>query len=114
MPKSNEFMKETKRIQKVVGELVIACMNIGIKKAIKYIAKDIVAKATYRGPRIKAYQHTVLLTLGKPNYAERKFIKDLVKAGESFPVKKIQLKLEKKNGHKTNAVRRSSRRRKNK
>ena len=31
------------------------------------------------------------LTIGKPNYKERKFIELCKKAGEKFPVKKVQL-----------------------
>lgn len=32
------------------------------------------------------------LTIGPPNYVEREFVKKCRKAGEPFPVKKIQLK----------------------
>ena len=34
----------------------------------------------------------IVLTFGAPNYKERLFIKACKRAGESFPVKKIQLK----------------------
>jgi len=34
----------------------------------------------------------MVLTIGRPNYAEREFIKLCKKAGEPFPVKKMQLK----------------------
>ena len=37
----------------------------------------------------------VILTAGKPNYEERAFIKKLGKAGEPFPVKKVQMKMPK-------------------
>ena len=33
------------------------------------------------------------LTIGKPNYAEREFIKLCLKAKEPFPIKKIQFKI---------------------
>jgi hypothetical protein len=33
-----------------------------------------------------------VFTIGKPNYEEREFIKKCKKAGEPFPVKKIQVK----------------------
>jgi len=35
---------------------------------------------------------TVILTVGKPNYAEREFIAVCKKAGEKFPLKKVVLK----------------------
>jgi hypothetical protein len=36
-------------------------------------------------------QTEIVVTIGKPNYAERKFIELAKKAGEPFPIKKIQL-----------------------
>ena len=33
----------------------------------------------------------MLLTFGKPNFVERRFIQKCIKAGEPFPAKKIQL-----------------------
>jgi len=35
---------------------------------------------------------TLLVTIGKPNYLERKFVRECQKAGEPFPIKRIQLK----------------------
>lgn len=32
-----------------------------------------------------------ILSMGRPNYAEKKFIKDCQKAGEPFPVRRVQL-----------------------
>jgi len=63
-------------------------------KATKYISdKEIVRVSRTR------YQFgfdrgnlELTLTKGKPNYAEREFIKLCKKAGEPFPVKKVQLK----------------------
>ena len=47
-----------------------------------------------RGTRTKIFRSTdnieIILTIGKPNYLEREFIKKCVKAKEPFPVKKIQ------------------------
>lgn len=37
-------------------------------------------------------RHDFVLTIGAPNYREREFIKQCQKAGEPFPVRKVQLK----------------------
>lgn len=37
-------------------------------------------------------RHDFVLTIGAPNYREREFIKMCQKAGEPFPIRKVQLK----------------------
>jgi hypothetical protein len=65
----------------------------GAKRAVKYLDPKLVVKATFQGKRdARSRAETVLLTVGTPNYVERKFIGDAKKAGEPFPIKKIQLK----------------------
>jgi hypothetical protein len=65
----------------------------GIRKATAYISPIQVMKITFRGKRDnRSSQDTALITIGRPNYAERKFIKSLKKSGEPFPIKRIQLK----------------------
>lgn len=70
-----------------------------ILKATKYVAENVTVKATrklYGGKIDRRYKRTeIMLTIGPPNYAERQFIKTLKKAGEPFPVKKVQLKMPK-------------------
>lgn len=70
-----------------------AMLNVRIKTATLYDAPDYVVKLTHRGKpdRGNKTQHFVL-TFGRPNYAERKFIKACQKAGEPFPVKRMQFK----------------------
>jgi len=81
----------------VFAELAEAIMLIGVKKATKYLSPTEVVKATRRGkPGKRAKQTEILFTVGSPNYAERLFIKDCVKASVSFPVKKVQLKFDAK------------------
>lgn len=36
-------------------------------------------------------QQVMLVTIGRPNFIERRFIKSCVKAGEPFPVKKVRV-----------------------
>ena len=43
--------------------------------------------------RANARGRTFSLTLGAPNYEARAFIKHCLRAGEPFPVKKVQLRL---------------------
>lgn len=63
------------------------------RTATKYIAPDQIVRATRIGKPDKRNKNvSVVLTFGKPNYSEQLFIKKCKKAGEPFPVKKVQLK----------------------
>ena len=65
----------------------------GDKKATVYIARDYVVKATRKDKLDRRNKsETFVVTMGRPNYLERKFIKLCEKAGEPFPVKKVVLK----------------------
>lgn len=79
-----------------ITNVVEAVLRTDAVRATKYLAHNQVVRATKRtfrnferGPRENV---EVLLTLGRPNYVEREFIKACKKAGEPFPVKKVQLK----------------------
>ena len=71
---------------------------LGLKnciKATKYVCVDHVLKATrktYGGKIGNGRTVDIVLTIGKPNYPERQFIKACLKAGEKFPIRKIQYK----------------------
>lgn len=74
------------------GQLAEAVLDGGAKRATKYVSEKLTVKATYQGKRrAGARQHALLFTIGKPNYAERQFIKKCKVAGEPFPVKKLQI-----------------------
>ena len=82
----------------VFHQLVDALLTTGAYKATKYLTAKEVAKATrtrYKGKFHDSGRLEILFTMGRPNYEEREFIKKCKKAGEPFPVKKIQLKLPK-------------------
>ena len=65
----------------------------GYRQAVKYVRPNLVIKCTrQRRPDRRDRGHTLLLTIGKPNYYERRFIKLCRKAGEACPVRKVQLK----------------------
>lgn len=74
--------------------MLLECvLGSGAKRATKYISPREVARATFHGKRLgRMRTRHVVVTVGAPNYEERKFIRVLKKAGERFPVKKIQLK----------------------
>lgn len=64
----------------------------GAKSAVKYVAKDYVVKATYHGKRRPGRRSdTLVVSIGRPNFAERLFIRKLVLQGVTFPVAKLQI-----------------------
>lgn len=84
---------------KIIGLLVACLMNDPqLVRATKYVSEKQTIKVTRRRYKRGSYHRTksdrgeFLVTAGRPNFAERLFIKRAKKAGEPFPVKKIQLK----------------------
>lgn len=71
-------------------------LRMEAKRTTKYLDANTVVSAqrkSYKNKLDRRSQSTdIILKLGKPNYVERKFIKQCKKAGEPFPVKKIQIK----------------------
>ena len=64
-----------------------------LRKVTKYISPKLTVKVTRRKFRRGGTDHnTYLTTFGAPNYVERLFIKDCVKSGVPFPVRRVQLK----------------------
>ncbi len=81
---------------KYVQDVVNATITGIYVKAVKYVAPNYVIRATrtrYGGRINNRSNISITLTIGKPNFAEREFIKLCQKAKEPFPVKKIQMKL---------------------
>jgi len=80
---------DTKWIATVSATLIAS----DAKSAIKYLSEKLVVKATWHNkPKANNRGETMVVTFGKPNYLERKFIADCKKAKVAFPVSKIQLK----------------------
>lgn len=83
--------------RKLIGQLVEIIVEGEAKKVTKYLSPKLVVKATRHGKvDRRSTQVHVLLTLGRPNFTERQFIKKCEKAGERFPVRKHQIKWPKK------------------
>lgn len=71
----------------------ILLQNTNARRATAYESTNYTIKATRQRPYNKRDKaETFIVTMGRPNYEEREFIKLAKKAGESFPIKKIQLK----------------------
>lgn len=67
--------------------------NRHIYRATKFVTPNYVIKATRRHKHNgRDTRWEVVLTIGAPNYLEQKFIKLAQKAGEPFPIKKVELK----------------------
>ena len=82
--------------------LALSCPQDGRmpRVATKFLGEKMVVRATrrtYRGKiQTRPYSPVeILLHIGRPNYEERQFIAACKKAGEPFPVKKIQFRFEK-------------------
>lgn len=79
-------------LRMIIGGLVDIVLTEGAKRATKFLAPERTVKATYQGRRDRrATRHTILVTIGRPNYRERQFIRACRRAGEPFPVKKVQI-----------------------
>jgi hypothetical protein len=82
-------------ISQACQKVLIPILNTKAIKSTNYISPKFVIKAKrklYDGKIYKRGNIEIVLTIGKPNYEEHKFIKKYIKVNEPFPVKKIQLK----------------------
>lgn len=78
----------------LISLLELLLIESGAVRATKYLSENQIVRAvrrTYGGKIVKGNTE-VLITIGKPNFQEREFIKILKKSKEPFPVKKIQIK----------------------
>lgn len=81
------------RISGAAEAVVSALIVTGMRKATKFIGPNIVVKLTrQRRPDKRSRSASFVLTIGQPNYAERKFIKGCQRAGERLPVRKVQMR----------------------
>lgn len=78
-----------------INQCTSAILDGGAVRATKYESEKQVVTATrrlYGGKVNKRGNIEILLKIGRPNYAERKFITMAKKAGEPFPIKKVQVR----------------------
>jgi hypothetical protein len=87
---NNEASVSPNAILRVVSAVAGDCR---IKSASCYEDPNLVVTATRRGKADKRQRHLeMVLTIGKPNYRGRAFVKECQMAGEPFPVKKAQVR----------------------
>jgi len=91
--------KKTRGIKvsrKDVGLVLETILEISAKRVTKYLRPDFVISAHRKSFRGKIDDRDkiaeIVVKIGNPNYAEREFIKLAKKAGEPFPIKKLQFK----------------------
>lgn len=74
---------------KVMSTLITS----GVKSVTRYVSPKLVVRATWRHkPKASRTREEAVVTFGTPNYLETAFAKAAVKAGEPFPIKKLQLR----------------------
>jgi hypothetical protein len=84
-------------------ESVVSAVTVGgAYRATKYVSPKLIVRATrrygkHRKPNLgtvnRSCELDIVLTIGRPNYAERQFIKACRKAKEPFPVRKVQVRM---------------------
>ena len=81
----------------VVGKLVMNLLDLEAHRVTAYLSPTRTVKACRKlfGGKINSRDSRadIQLTIGAPNYAERRFIKACLASGEPFPVKRLQVKL---------------------
>jgi hypothetical protein len=92
-------MTQTDAMVLDVARVVATVLSNGAVRATKYLSPTQIIRVTRRRYAGKVLRHKrvpveLSLTIGRPNYREREAIRRLKKAGEPFPVKKIQLSLD--------------------
>lgn len=86
-------------VGKQVQRVTDALLSAGAWKATLILSPTEVVRATrrwYRRTRTQSAKRIeVIVTIGRPNYLERDMVKACKRAGEPFPVRKVQLKFRK-------------------
>lgn len=84
-------------IVNAVAHVTAHLLHTGAVRATKYVSEKLTVKAKKKEFKGRANPRLTELhvTFGVPNYEEREFIKACRKAGEPFPVAKVQLKFAK-------------------
>lgn len=77
-----------------IGECVSAVLGTkNLRRATAFISPALTIKATAQRREDKREKsRTLLVTVGTPNFVERRFIRVCQKAGMCFPLRQVQLK----------------------
>lgn len=75
---------------KDVAQVIDALLVSEKKRVTKFLAPNLTVKATrLRKPDRRDRAETYVVSIGRPNYLERQFIKEAKAAGEPFPVRNL-------------------------
>lgn len=76
-----------------IGETISSVLAIpNVRRATAYLSDKFTIKATAQRKIGKADKSTtILVTVGAPNFVERRFIRLCKKAGVCFPLRQVQL-----------------------
>ena len=87
-------MSRFANVKLALGQVAALALLGHIKSAKKYLSPQLVVKGTKRGKlsRGRPWHKEVLLTVGRPNYDERAFVKQAMKDGYSFPIQQIMVR----------------------
>lgn len=84
---------DTKTVTDAMRSVVGALLESESKRVTKYLSPTFTIKATRVNEVDRRYKReTFVVSVGRPNFAEREFIKAATAAGEPFPVHRIQHK----------------------
>lgn len=61
-------------------------------RATRILSPDTIVRATRRNKSTRQFGFEVILSVTRPNYEERQFIKLLKKSNEPFPLKRLRFK----------------------
>lgn len=81
-----------------IEPVITLLLGTGALKATKYVSKNQIVRAVLKTYKFNNHKPSkignveVTLTIGRPNYLEREFIKSRQKSKERFPIEQIQLK----------------------
>lgn len=79
-----------RKLGEAVGDVI---MGSNVRRATAFISPTLTMKATAQRRSDRRHQHaTVLVTVGRPNFIERRFIRVCQKSGMAFPLRQIQWK----------------------
>ena len=78
----------------MIDQLVATLLDTKAVSAVKYVDEKHIVRVTRPtyNRKFSTGNVTIVLTIGKPNFEERAFIKLLKKSGEKFPLRKPQLR----------------------
>lgn len=81
-------------IERYITQTIQALLDSPAHVATKYLSSTLTIRVARRRFRHAPRRRPVIdlvVTIGRPNYAGRRFVKACLAAGEPFPVKRVQL-----------------------